>query len=266
MRIIQWLTGSFILLLTLIGCGNQERPLRVGVISGPEATLMTVAQQVAKQHGVDFEIVEFTDYAIPNIALHDGSIDANVYQHLPYLQAAQANQGYNFTVIGKTFIYPMGGYSSKHQQLSDLPQRAVVAIPNDPSNEGRALILLQQAGLITLNKTAGFNATPSDIVDNPKQLRFRTLDAAQLPRVLADVDLALINSNFAVAGDLSPERDAVLLEDENSPYANLIVVRTSDQTNPELLAIVEAYQSTEVITAAKQLFGNQALPAWQEQP
>jgi D-methionine transport system substrate-binding protein len=252
--------------LSLLSCdNNNEKPLKVGTIAGPETTLMEIAQQVAKQqYDLEFNIVEFTDYAIPNIALRDGSIDANAYQHLPYLQAAQANQGYQFTVLAKTFIYPMGGYSSKHDALVDLPNKAIIAIPNDPSNEGRALILLAKHGLITLVADAGFTATPGDIVDNPKQFRFRTLDAAQLPRVLADVDLVIINSNFAVAGDLLPQRDAIMLEDDSSSYANLIVVRRGEQDNTALQLLVKAYHSPEVIAAANRLFAGQAIAAWQD--
>jgi D-methionine transport system substrate-binding protein len=252
--------------LSLLGChSDNDKPLKVGTIAGPETTLMEVAQQVARQrYDLEFKIVEFTDYAIPNIALRDGSIDANAYQHLPYLQAAQANQGYHFAVLAKTFIYPMGGYSSKHDTLAELPDKAIIAIPNDPSNEGRALILLAKHGLITLAADAGFTATPSDIVDNPRQLRFRTLDAAQLPRVLADVDLAIINSNFAVAGDLLPQRDAMILEDDSSPYANLIVVRSGEQDEDALRLLVKAYHSPEVIAAADRLFAGQAIAAWQD--
>lgn len=202
----------FVLLISLVAC-NKPSPntLTVGTIAGPETDLVEVAKDVAqKQYGLTIKIVEFNDYNLPNEALQDGSLDANVYQHLPYLQAAIKAHGYNLEPIGKTFVYPTGIYSHKIKSLTQLPERGTVAIPNDPSNEARALLLLQKAGLIDL-KNASL-ATVADITNNPKHLVIKELDAAQLPRILDDVDAAVINTTFAIPAGLSPSRDAILLK------------------------------------------------------
>jgi D-methionine transport system substrate-binding protein len=246
---------------SLFACTNNKDSITVGTISGPETALMEVAQKVAhKKYGLTINIKTFSDYVIPNIALNDGSIDANVYQHLPYLEAAIKNRGFDLVAIGKTFIYPMGVYSKKLTNLSLIKNSAIVALPNDPSNEARALLLLQKAGLITLTKI--YDATVLDIKTNPKKLQFKTMSAAQLPRVLNDVDIAVINTNFAVASDLSPQKDSLFLENKDSPYANIIVVRRADKDNPKLKLLVKALNSKQVLDKATKLFKSQALPAW----
>lgn len=255
---------KIILLTTLLltGCQRDKNILIVGTIAGPETTLMEVAQDVAqKRYGLTVKIKTFSDYVIPNIALNDGSIDANVYQHLPYLEAANKAKGYSLVSIGKTFIYPMAMYSKRIHSLSDLPKGAIIALPNDPSNEARALLLLQQANLIKLSKK--YDASVLDVTDNPKQLVFKPLSAAQLPRSLVDVDAAVINTNYALAAGLSPQKDSLLLESKASPYANIIVVRKADQHNPKLKQLVKALHSPEVLAKAKDLFKEEAIPAWQ---
>ena len=190
----------------------------------------------------------------------DGTLDANVYQHLPYLQAASKAHGYDFEVIGKTFVYPTGLYSTKIKTLRALPHHALIALPNDPSNEARALLLLQNAGLITLKGTQ--NTTIRDIATNPKQLRFKELDAAQLPRILADVDAAVINTTFAIPAGLSPTRDALFIEHKDSPYANLIVIRRNSEKKEQLELLVKALNSKDVEKKAQELFGDSAMAAW----
>lgn len=252
----------FILLCALVGCGKQSpNTLVVGTIAGPETALVDVAQQVAaEQYGIHVKIVEFNDYNLPNAALEDGSLDANVYQHLPYLNAAKEAHGYDLEVIGKTFVYPTGLYSSKYKTLQALPEKATIALPNDPSNEARALILLQKAGLITLSDKPLVN--PQDITHNPKKLRFKELDAAQLPRILADVDAAVINTTFAIPAGLRPSRDALFVEGKDSPYANLIVIRRNSTKKEQLGLFVKALNSNEVKTKAQELFGDAAVAAW----
>lgn len=262
---------TFILLLAIVviitstACHSEDsaNTIKVGTIAGPETELMEVAKGVAqKKYGVSIKIIEFTDYVMPNAALEEGSIDANVYQHLPYLQDTLKQRGYKLIAIGKTFVYPMGIYSKKIKNLSELNNSAIVAIPNDPSNEARALLLLEKAGLLRLKPDVGIHATKSDIIDNPKKLRIKELDAAQLPRVLPDVDLAVINTNYAMLAGLLPNRDALFIESANSPYANLIVVRDADKDNPKLRALVESLHSIEVVSKANVLFKGQAIPAW----
>lgn len=254
-------------LCLLSACHNAEQPntLVVGTISGPETELMDVAQKVAlDRYGVSIKIVEFNDYNLPNIALQDGTLDANIYQHLPYLNAASKAQGYNFEVIGKTFLYPTGIYSAQLKRIQDLPQNAQIAVPNDPSNETRALLLLEQSGLITLKpgcQQAG-SANFHDISSNPKHLRFKSMDAAQLPRVLQDVDAAIINTTFAIPAGLNPMKDALYIENKQSPYANIIVIRSNSNKKDLLNILIKSFNSDEVKEKAQQLFDKAAIPAW----
>lgn len=255
----------------LTHCNNKthraSNEIRIGTIAGPETELMEVAKQVAaKRYHLKLTIVQFTDYVLPNQALADGSIDANMFQHVPYLEQTIATKGYNLVAIGKTFIYPMGIYSNKITKLTDLKDAAVVAIPNDPSNEARALLLLEKANLITLKPGQKLLVTLADIVGNPKQLQFKELDAAQLPRVLADVDLAAINTNYAMVAGLIPSRDALLLESKDSPYANVVVVRADDSQDPKYAKLLLALHSPEVLNKASDLFQGQAIPAWDSNP
>ncbi|GJM07416.1 MAG: lipoprotein [marine bacterium B5-7] len=246
----------------LAACHQKEAPnaLKVGVIAGPEAEIMQVAKQQAAKSGVTIKVIEFTDYAMPNQALSDGSIDANMFQHLPYLKQAMKARGYQFNVLGKTFIYPMGVYSNKIKSLKALPAHALVAIPNDPSNEARALLLLQSAGLLQLKSGAGWLATPRDIKTNPKQLQFKELDAADLARTLPDVSIAVINTNYAIPAGLSLNQ-ALLHEQADSPYANLVVVRANDKRTKQLNILIQSLHSQAVFTAAKHLFHGAAMPA-----
>lgn len=252
----------FTLLLTLVACGKPSpNTLVIGTVAGPETDLVETAQRVAKKrYDLKIKIVEFNDYNLPNEALRDGSLDANVYQHLPYLQAASKAHGYDFEVIGKTFIYPTALYSKKINKLENLPKKATIALPNDPSNEARALVLLQNAGLIKL-KDQGNNATVQDIASNPKNLRFKELDAAQLPRVLDDVDAAVINTNFAIPAGLNPKA-ALFSESKDSPYANIIVARRNGEKKEKLQQFVKAMNSPEVQKKAQEIFGDAAIPAW----
>lgn len=249
----------------LSGCQQQQadNTIKVGTISGPETQLMEVAKDVAqKKYNLNVVIVPFSDYTLPNEALHDGSIDANAFQHQPYLDQYIKQKHYDLVAAGKTFIYPVGIYSQKIKDIKSIPNKAIIAIPNDPSNEARALLLLSKAGLITLKPDVTVTATPSDIASNPKDLTFRELDAATLPRVLPDVDIAVINTNYAVPAGLYPNRDAIFVEDKNSPYMNLIVVRAADVNNPKVKQLVAAFQSPEVLQTAQQLFKGQAVAGW----
>ncbi len=235
--------------------------ITVGTIAGPETDLAKVARDVAKkQYQLEVKILEFSDYNLPNEALSDGSLDMNIYQHQPFLQESIRARHYPLSILGKTFIYPMGIYSNRHQNLHDIPESAIIAIPNDPSNQTRALMLLQAAGLITLPKQDTF--TLHDIQSNPKHLQIKELDAAQLPRMLMDVDAAVINTTFAIPAGLSPAHDAIFLESKDSPYANLMVVRTKDLNQSKLQQFSDAMHSQAVMEKAKELFGDNAIPAW----
>ncbi len=250
--------------LGLTACKPQKtNTIKVGTIDGPETQLMEAAKQVAqKKYGLNIVVVAFSDYNTPNAALNDGSLDANAFQTVPFLDAQSKQNNYQFAVAGKTFIYPVGIYSQKIKDISKVPDNAKVAIPSDPSNEARALLLLQKAQLITLKPGATVNATKLDIASNPKHLQILELEAPQLPRSLADVDLAVINTNFAVGAGLSPIKDAIFHEDANSPYVNIIVVRAKDVNDPRIQQLVNAFHSDEVKQEAKKLFGDGAIPGF----
>lgn len=253
------------LVTSLSACHSENDPqqVRVGTMNGPETQLMQVAKAVlAKQSHLHLKIIEFSDYSLPNRALSDGSLDANMFQHQLFLDEDIKYHHYKLIAIAKLFVYPMAIYSKKVATLTALPKHATVAIPNDPSNEARALLLLQQAGLLQLKPNLKVLDTPRDSLSNPKQIQIKELEAAQLTRALADVDGAVINSNYAVLANLNPQHNAIFSETKNAPYANLLVVKQRDKNNPHLLALAKALQSPEVVAAAQQLFHHQAIPAW----
>lgn len=264
----KWLAGAVLLALLagITGCSkdnSRANVLTVGTMAGPETQLMQVAKTVAKKdYNLEIKIVTFTDYNQPNEALNNGSIDANMFQHAPYLDAAIQAHHYNIVPIGKTYIYPMGIYSQQYKELSQILPNSIIAIPNDPSNQARALLLLQSAKLISLKEGGTATSTLLDVVANPKHFKIQPLDAAQLSRALPDVAAAVINTNYAVPAGLLPNKDAIFVESKDSPYANLIVVRTTDKDNANLLHLVDALHSTAVQQAATQLFQGQAVPAW----
>lgn len=264
-QILVYLLLTLTLTPTLLSCSHKEKnnEVRVGTIAGPETKLMQVAQQVALQKfGLHVKIITFTDYTVPNQALEEGDIDANAFQHYPFLLAQIRAHGYSFASVGDTFLYPMGLYSRTIKSLSELQPDAKIAIPNDPSNEARALLLLQKAGLITLKPNITINATIQDVASNPHHYELVALNAAQLPRALEDVSLAAINTNYAIPADLSPAKDALFAEKADSPYMNLIVARAADRNAPKIKELVEAYQSEPVLSEAKKLFGDNAVPGF----
>lgn len=259
---------AVVILTGVVACKKVEKhgpkdTVTVGTITGPETELMEVAKKVAKdRYQLNLDIVQFSDYSMPNTALDDGSIDANVFQHLPYLEQTVKARHYDLSIVGKTFIYPMGMYTKKIKSLAELPNDARVAIPNDPTNEARALLLLQKAKLIKLGNCEPQTASVSCISENPKNLQITPLKAAQLPRTLADVDIALINTNYAIPAHLLPERDAVFLEDVDSLYANVIVVKSKDKNEPWVENLVASLNSPEVLAAANKIFHGQTIAAW----
>ncbi|MCY0857802.1 MetQ/NlpA family ABC transporter substrate-binding protein [Cupriavidus sp. D39] len=243
----------------------QEQTLRVGTVSGPDAQVWQVVQKAAKRQGLNIKVVEFNDYVQPNAALDAGDLDANSFQHQPYLDSQVKQRGYKMVSVGYTYISPLGIYSQKLKSPKDLPQGAKVAVPNDPSNENRALLLLAAQGVIKLKSgvgTNGVNATPLDVSDNPKKLKLVELDAAQLARSLPDVAAAVINTNYALAAGLQPTRNAIALEDIHSPYANIIAVRTQDKDKPWVKKLVAAYQSEEVRQFMKNEFKGAMVPSF----
>lgn len=225
---------------------GKVQKLKVGATPVPHAEILNLIKDDLKAAGVELEIVEFTDYVTPNIALNDKQIDANFFQHQPYLDTFVKDRGMKLVSLAGIHVEPLGLYSQKMKSIADLKSGATIAIPNDPTNEGRALLLLQANGLIKLNSKAGLEATPIDIIDNPKKLKFSELDAAQLPRVLKDVDGAIINGNYAMEAKFNPEKDALILEGAESPYVNIITIRAGMENDPRLQALVKALKSDKV--------------------
>lgn len=243
----------------------KDGVIKVGVMSGPEQAVTEVAQQVAKdKYGLDVELVPFTDYVTPNTALENHLIDANAFQHKPYLDKQTKDRNWkDLVIVGKTFVFPIAAYSNKIKDLSQLKDGAIVALPNDPTNLGRALLLLQSKGLIKLRNPEGLIHTDLDIVENPKNLDIKTLDANLIARTLNQVDLAIINNTFAAQNGLSPAKDALFVEDKDSPYVNLIVAREDNKTDPDLINFIKAFNTEEVYQKALKEFDNSVVKGWE---
>lgn len=252
----KWFTlagiGALACALILGGCGSSDpKPaqkadavtIKVGASPVPHAEILKNIKDKLAKEGVNMEIIEFTDYIQPNLALKDKELDANYFQHVPYLENFSKEHNLKLVSLGGVHIEPMGIYSHHVKDLKDLPKDAKVAIPNDPTNGGRALLLLQNAGLLKLDPAAGILANVTNIVENPKNLQFSELEAAQLPRSLDDVDIAVINTNYAIEAGLNPEKDALALEAKDSPYVNIVAIREGDENRPELKKLINALQS-----------------------
>jgi D-methionine transport system substrate-binding protein len=246
----------------LVGQTAWAETIKVGVTGGPHAEIIEQVAKLAAKDGLDIKIVEFDDYQLPNAALVNGDLDANSFQHQPFLDAQIADRGYALTTLGKTVIFPIGLYSRKIKSIDALADGDKVAIPNDPTNGGRVLLLLQAHGLLTLRAGAGVKASPLDIIANPKHLRIVELPAAQLPRSLDDVTVAAINTNYAMEVGLKPDRDALVLESPDSPYANIIAVRTADKDKPVFAKLLALYHSAEIRAFIKERFGAAVVPAF----
>ena len=228
------------------GALAQDKPIKVGVTAGPHAQIFEVVKRVAEKDSLKVQVVEFSDYIQPNAALVAGDLDANSYQHQPFLDLQVKDRGYKLTSVGYTVNFPIGLYSKKVKDLKDLKEGARFGIPNDPTNGGRVLLVLQDKGLIKLKPSAGLKATPLDVVENPKKLKFVELEAAQLARSLDDLDAAAVNTNFALSAGLNPAKDAIAQESAKSPYVNVLVVREADKDKPWVAKLTKAYHSDEV--------------------
>ncbi|WP_305783401.1 MetQ/NlpA family ABC transporter substrate-binding protein [Symbioplanes lichenis] len=230
------------------GSSSASDTLKVGVSPVPHGEILKyVADNLAAKEGLKLDIVEFNDYIQPNVALQEKQLDANYFQHIPYLEEEVASKGYKFTPLKPVHIEPLGLYSKKVKSLAEVPDGGTIAVPNDPSNSGRALNLLAKNGLITLKEGVGVKATEKDITGNPKNLKFSALEAAQLPRSLEDTAASVINGNYAIETGLSPAKDALALEDgKDNPYANLVVVRTGDENDPRVTKLETLLHSPEV--------------------
>lgn len=259
------LAAALVLAVGLSGCdkgGSASNTVTLGTLSGPHAEVAEEAAKVAKSKGLTVKIVEFSDYGHVNEALNAKDIDANAFQHVPFLNKAIRSKGYDFTPLGKTVLFPLGVYSQKIHSVSEVEDGMLVTIPADPANCARALQLLERQGLITLRKGAGILATSRDIVDNPKHLVFRETDSAFLGRSLPDVGFAVINGSWAVKSGLSPAKDAFVLEDGLSDFANVLVVRTENKNDPRFKTLLESFQSPQVKKFVIEKFNGSVVPAF----
>ena len=213
--------------------------ISVGVTPVPHGEVMEFVKPIVAKQGVDLKIVEFNDYVQPNLATDDGELDANYFQHRPYLEEFTKDHGINLVEVAAVHIEPMGVYSKQIKKINELKDGAVIAIPNDPTNGGRALLLLNKAGVITLEDPTDITATVMDIKDNPKNIEIRELEAAQLPRALEDVDAAVINTNFAMQADLIPQRDAIVIEGADSPYVNILVANPESAKKEDMKILID---------------------------
>lgn len=248
--------------LLFAGSASAET-IRFGVTAGPHAQIAEALVPVAKANGLDVQVVEFSDGALIDPATNDGDLDANGFQHTPYLNQQNKDRGLAVAAVGgKTVLLPMAGYSRKVKSVTELPDGAQVTIPNDPSNLARALKLLEAGGLIKLTKGVTFNATELDIIDNPKNIKIIPLETAQLPRSLEDVDFSVITSHFALSAGLKPNRDAILVEDQLSDYFCLIGIAEKNKDAPWVKTLVEAYKSPEVKAFVEKTFEGNVIAGW----
>ncbi len=252
-------------LSVLVACSSKETDLekiKIGVTPEPHRALIELVVDDLKEQGVEVEVIEFTDYVTPNTTLADGDLDANFFQHAPYFDDFIKKQELDLVSIGNVHVEPMALYSNSIESIDDLKDGSDIAIPNDSVNGGRALLLLAANGIIELDESAGIEATPKDIVDNPKNLKFTELEAAFLPRALDDVYAAVINGNYALEADLNPVKDGLLIEGGESPYANLIAVRKGEENEEKFTKLLKALQSDKVRNYIEESYEGAVVPAF----
>ena len=268
-----WALAGLLALGALVaGCSGEKKEaaqssdkkvvLKVGATPVPHAEILNEIKPLLAKDGIDLQIIEFTDYVKPNLSLNDKEIDANFFQHEPYLKKFAADRKLDLVNLVAVHIEPMGVYSKKLKDIKSVPDGPKVAIPNDPTNGGRALNILAKAGLIKLKDGVGISATVGDIVENPKNLKITEAEAAMLPRTLDDVDLAVINSNFAMEAKLNPTKDALFIEPKDSPYANIVAVRKGDENRKEIQALKKALTSPEVKKFIEEKYKGAVIPAF----
>ena len=224
-----------------------DQKIKVGISGGDAEILWAKVKEIAAKDGLDVSVVVFNDYLLPNAALDAGDLDANAFQHRPFLDNQIKTRGYKIVPVGTTIIAPIGLYSKKVKSVEEIKPGASIGIPNDPSNGGRALLLLQAQKLIKVKDGVGLLPTVLDVVDNPRKLQFREIDAAQLPRSLGDLDAAVVNTNYAVPAGLIPGKDSIAIESPvDNPYSNFIAVRDRDKDAPWVPTLVRAFQNDAI--------------------
>ncbi|SDT33599.1 D-methionine transport system substrate-binding protein [Paenibacillaceae bacterium GAS479] len=277
----KWLKGMTItaLALTLAACGAKNEntapannaanngstepvTLTVGASPVPHAEILNFIKDKLAAEGVNLEVKEFTDYVQPNVQLYEKQLDANFFQHVPYLDDQNKERNYDLVKVVNVHVEPMGAYSNSIKSLDELKDGATIAIPNDATNGGRSLLLLAENGLIKLKDGVGVAATIKDITENTKNLKFKELEAATLPRVLGEVDLAIINTNYALEADLNPTADAIVIESKDSPYANILVSRPDNKDSEAMQKLAKALNSPEVKKYIEDTYKGAIVPAF----
>lgn len=256
--------------LVFTGCGNQSdsnqgaerEKLKIGISAGHEEEIWAKVKELVAKDGVDLDIITFNDYVQPNLALAEGNLDANAFQHLPYLEQFNKDHKLDIVRIADTLNYPMGIYSEKVKAISEIKEGDTLGLPNDPTNGARALILFERAGLIKLKEGVGIKATVQDIAENPLKLKFKELEAPFIPKALGDLTAAVINTNFAVENGLIPTKDSIFIEPNDSPWVNIIAVNAKDKDKAVFQKVIKAYHSDEVKQLVKEKFGDFIVPAW----
>jgi len=259
------LTIGLIAALVLTGCAKKEEAtsvLKIGATPVPHSEILEHIKPALEAEGITLEIVEFTDYVTPNLALSEGEIDANFFQHVPYMDSFAKEHNIELVSAGSVHVEPLGLYSNVFDSVDTIGQGATIAIPNDPTNEGRALLLLQANGIIKLSADATLEATEADIVENPLGLVFKPIDAAQLPRTLEDVDGAVINTNYALEAGLVPTEDAVVIEGADSPYANIVTVTPEHLNDEKIQTLIKVLQSDDVKSFIQEQYKGAVVPAF----
>lgn len=241
---------------------ESKGTITVAASPTPHAEILAQVAPILAAEGWTLEVKEFQDYVQPNNVVESGEFDANYFQHIPYLESFNEKEGTHLVSVGGIHIEPMGVYAGKTASLEELPDGAEIAVPNDPTNEGRALLLLEAQGLIKLANSSNLEATPNDIVENPKNLTFKELEAAMIPNAVDEVDLSVINVNYALEAGFNPTEDALAIEDANSPYVNIVAVKEGNENNPAVLALVEALQSDTVRDFINETYGGAVVPAF----
>ncbi|RIY34306.1 MetQ/NlpA family ABC transporter substrate-binding protein [Psittacicella gerlachiana] len=256
------LATAFSLLAAFTTSAFANQTLSVAASVTPHAEVIKFVTDDLKKKGVDLKVIEFSDYVQPNVVVHQKHVDINFYQHLPYLEVFNAERGYDLVPAFPIFITPVAVYSTKVKNVNDVREGGVVAIPNDPTNAARALLLLQELGLIKLKNPNDIKATVRDIVENPKKLKFREIEAPNLPRVLNSVDLDVINTNFAVPAGLHPLKDAIAIEKNDSPYANWVVTRPDNADLESVKLLKEAIYTKKVYDFILTKFEGSVIPVF----
>ncbi|MGL5206268.1 MAG: MetQ/NlpA family ABC transporter substrate-binding protein [Acidaminococcaceae bacterium] len=264
-------TGLLLAAFAVAGCGGSdkkttekkpEQSLKVGVTAGPHAEILDEVKKIAAKQGLKVEVVEFNDYIQPNVALFQGELDLNSMQHRPYLDNTVKDRKYDLVEVAKSVNFPMAAYSQKFKKGEKIAEGAIIGIPNDPTNGGRALLLLAAQKLITLKEGIGVKATLEDITANPYNFQFKELDAAIIPRSLSDLDVAVINTNYAIASGMNPVKDSIFIESPESPFVNILVTKEKMKDDPRVKTFIKAYQSEETAKFIAEHFKGSVTPGW----